>query len=306
MTKYASTLRHVMSALAAIVALAAPAAAQDKVKVGVFPVSSSLPYFVALERGFFKEQNIEPEMMRLIGGPPNVAAMITNQIDAAAVLVTIEGMNANLKKPGVAMYISVNGQNAEYQMEQFVVRKGLSVRTLADLKGKKLMSAPGPANVTMAKAVLAAAGLKEGDYTIDQLDMGQHVNAMTAGTFDAGYTLEPNATMMRKLGVATTIEVGVIAHYVLGDPNANAFVAGCALTSDFIKGRPDVAKRFTAAWGKAVELINSNPQEARKHLLKNTFTPDDVVDTVPMIRYFMAKDLTAKDKADYQKFIDFS
>jgi NitT/TauT family transport system substrate-binding protein len=40
--------------------------------------------------------------------------------------------------------------------------------------------------------------------------------------------------------------------------------------------------------------------------VKNTFTPDDVVDTVPMIRYFMAKDLTAKDKADYQKFIDFS
>ncbi|HYK53399.1 MAG TPA: hypothetical protein VEV38_07705, partial [Candidatus Eremiobacteraceae bacterium] len=88
--------------------------------------------------------------------------------------------------------------------------------------------------------------------------------------------------------------------------DANAFVAGCALTSDFIKSRPDVAKRFAAAWGRAVELINSNPQEARKHLLKNTFTPDDVVDTVPMIRYFMAKDLTAKDKADYQKFIDFS
>ena len=80
MTMYASTLRHVMSALAAIAALAAPASAQDKVKVGVFPVSSSLPYFVAVERGFFKEQNVEPEMVRLIGGPPNVAAMITNQI----------------------------------------------------------------------------------------------------------------------------------------------------------------------------------------------------------------------------------
>src|SRR5437763_16562540 len=84
-----------------------PAAAQDKVKVGVFPVSSSLPYFVALEKGYFKEQNIEPETVRLIGGPPNVAAMIGNQIDAAAVLVTIEGINANIKKPGVAMYISI-------------------------------------------------------------------------------------------------------------------------------------------------------------------------------------------------------
>lgn len=288
------------------IAFTAPAFAQDKVKVGVFPVSSSLPYFVALEKGYFKEQNIEPEMVRLIGGPPNVAAMIGNQIDASAVLVTIEGINANIKKPGVAMYISINSQNQKYQMEQFVVRKGLVAKTLADLKGKKIMSAPGPANVTMAKAALAAAGLKDGDYSIDQLDMGQHVNAMTAGTFDAGYTLEPNASTMKKLGVATTLEAGVIARYVLGDANANAFVGGAALTSDFIKNRPDVARRFTLAWGKAVDLINNNPAEARKHLVKNTFTPDDVVDTVPMIRYFMAKDLTAKDKADYQKFIDFS
>jgi NitT/TauT family transport system substrate-binding protein len=191
-------------------------------------------------------------------------------------------------------------------MEQFVARKGYHATSLKDLKGAKIMSAPGPANVTMAKAALAAVGLKEGDYSIDQLDMGQHVNAMTAGTFDAGYTLEPNASTMRKLGVATTIEAGVIAHYVLGDPDANAFVGGCALTSEFIKTRPDVAGRFAAAWEKAVRLINKNPAEARKHLVKNTFTPEDVVDTVPMIRYFMAKSLSDKDKADYQKFIDFS
>src|SRR4249920_1384487 len=306
MNGFASNRRRIMGALAMLAALTAPAAAQDKVKVGVFPVSSSLPYFVAVERGFFKEQNVEPEMVRLIGGPPNVAAMITNQIDASAVLVTIEGMNANIKKPGVAMYISVNSQNKTYQMEQFVARKGLEAKTIADLKGKKIMSAPGPANVTMAKAALAAVGLKDGDYSIDQLDMGQHVNAMTAGTFDAGYTLEPNASTMRKLGVATTIEAGVIAHYILGDPQANAFLGGCALTSDFIKSRPAVAKRFAAAWGKAARFINENPAEARKHLIKNTFTPEDVVDTVPMVHYFMAKDLTEKDKADYQKFIDFS
>ena len=49
--------------------------------------------------------------------------MITNQIEVSAVLVTIEGLNANLKKPGVAMYIAMHSQNAEYKMEQFVVRK---------------------------------------------------------------------------------------------------------------------------------------------------------------------------------------
>jgi hypothetical protein len=103
--------------------LGQPVAAQDKVQVGVFPTASSVPYFAAIERGYFKEQNIEPETVRLIGGPANIAAMISNQIEAAIVLVTIEAMNANLKKPGVAMYIGVHSQNKTYQMEQFVARK---------------------------------------------------------------------------------------------------------------------------------------------------------------------------------------
>jgi NitT/TauT family transport system substrate-binding protein len=306
MFKFSRVSRVAAAMLALLAGSVLNAQAQDKVRVGVFPVASTLPLFVAIERGFFKENNIEVEMTRLIGGPPNVAAMIGNQIDAAAVLVTIEGMNANLKKPGVAMYISLNSQNAKYQMEQFVVRKGLEIKSLADLKGKKIMSAPGPANVTMARAALAAAGLKEGDYQLDQLDMGQHVNAMTAGTFDAGYTLEPNATVMRKNGVATTFEAGVIAKYVLGNPQANAWVGGCALTSDFIKSKPDVARRFTAAWGKAVKFINDNPAEARKHLAKNTFTPDDVVDTVPLVKFEMVSELKPDDVADLQRFIDFS
>ena len=307
MLKPLKTLGAIAVLVAAVMTGSGPAAvAQDKVKVGVFPTASSLPYFVAIERGFFKEQNIEPETIRLIGGPPNIAAMISNQIEAAIVLVTIEAMNANLKKPGVAMYIGVHSQNKTYQMEQFVVRKGYSAESLKDLKGARIMSAPGPANVVAAKAVLAKVGLKEGDYTIDQLDMSQHVNVMTAGTFDAGYTLEPQASTMRKLGVARTLEAGVITKYILGNENGNAFAAGCALTSDFIKARPDVARRFAAVWRKGIEFVNENPQEARKYLAKNTLTPEDVVDTVPMVRYFMAADLTAQHKAEFQKFIDFS
>jgi NitT/TauT family transport system substrate-binding protein len=301
------TMRSLAATLVGAAVLAAvPAAAQDKVKVGVFPVSSSLPYFVANERGYFKEQNIETEMVRLIGGPPNIAALITGQIDAAAVLVTIEGMNANVKKPGVATYIAINAQNKDYIMEQFVVRSGHPAKTIKDLKGAKILSAPGPANLTAARAVLTAAGLKEGEYTLDQLDMGQHVNALKAGTFDAGYTLEPNATAMIKAGIARRIEAGVVAKYILNDPNANAFAAGAAVSADFIKNRPDVAKRFAAAWSKAVDLINNNPKEARKHLLKNTFTPPGVVDDVPMVRYFMVKSLTPKDRQQFQQLIDFA
>jgi NitT/TauT family transport system substrate-binding protein len=107
------------------------------------------------------------------------------------------------------------------------------------------------------------------------------------------------------MGVASTLESGLIAKYILGDESANAYAAGCALTTEFINTRPDVAKRYAAAWAKAIDFINKNPGEARKHLAKNTFTPDDVVDQVPMLGYIMTKDMNAKQMADFQKFADF-
>lgn len=295
------------AAIASASAAATPAFALDKVKVGVFPISSSLPYFVAIDLGYFKELGIEPETTKLMGGPSNVAALITNQIEVSAVLVTLEGLNADVKKPGVAMYIAMHSQNKKYKMEQFVVREGLAdkVKSLKDFKGLKLMSAPGPANLNTAKGILAKNGLKEGDYTIDQLDMGQHVNAMKAGTFDGGYTLEPSATIMHNIGAAKTVEDGVIAKYILGSPDADAYAAGCAFTTEFINRRPDVAKRFAEAWGKAIEYIKANPAAAQKHLAKNTMTPDNVVDTVPPLGYIMVKDMSQKQLGYLQTFADF-
>src|SRR5947208_13492982 len=100
MSNGGNAMRTIRSmALGAIVAITAAlcqsAAAQDKVKVGVFPTASSLPYFVEIERGFFKEQNIEPETIRLIGGPANIAAMISNQIEAASLLRPLAALHAH-------------------------------------------------------------------------------------------------------------------------------------------------------------------------------------------------------------------
>ena len=66
-----------------------------------------------------------------------------------------------------------------------------------------------------------------------------------------------------------------------------------------------MAKRFAAAWAKAIEYINKDPAAARKYLAKNTMTPDNVVDTVPMLGYIMTKDMSAKQLGYLQEFADF-
>src|SRR5580698_2714383 len=311
-TKLATMTRRTFAGTLAATAFAgraaraqAPVQAADTVKVGMFPISSSLPFYVALDMGVFKELGIEPEVTKLMGGPPNVAGLITNQIEVSAVLVTLEGLNANVKKSGVAMYVAMHSQNAKYKMEQFVAGTNSGIKTLADFKGKKLLSSPGPANLNTAKGILAKVGLKDGDYTIDQLDQGQHVNAIKAGTFDGGYTLEPSATIIDKTGAGYTVEAGVIAKYILGDVNANAYAAGCGFTSDFIKARPDVAKRFAAGWAKGIDYIRAEPDKARKHLANNTLTPPDLVDVIPLLGFTMTKDMTSKQKEELQTFADF-
>src|SRR5258706_2949189 len=133
--------------------------AQDKVRVATFLASSAMPYYIALERGYFKDAGIEVETLPMASHPFIVQAMVKGDIEAASNLVTLEGANINQRRPGTLAYVSVNGQNHIYIQEQFLVRKGHPAQTLKDLKGTKLLSPPGPGNIGAAPAIRKPVGL---------------------------------------------------------------------------------------------------------------------------------------------------
>lgn len=295
-----------IAALALTLLGATPAFSADIVKVAYGKSSNGMPYFVAIEKGFFKKYDIELDPVVINVNSMLQTSLIANQIEVAVGILAVEGMTGNLVKPGSINYIVLNAQTATHRMEQFVVRKDFPAKTIADLKGAKLVSAPGIGNVAIAKAALAAAGLKEGDYTLDQLDIGQHINVLTSGQYDGAYTLEPGGTMINERGVGRTIMAGVIAKTILGDPEANAYVAGTAISDKFLKERRDVAARFAKALGEAIAFINAHPDEARKTLVGNTAIAEDIVPKMPIIKFSMVSDLSAKDKDNLQAYIDFA
>jgi NitT/TauT family transport system substrate-binding protein len=288
----------------AVSIFAAGVQAQDKVRVATFLASSALPYYIALERGYFKDAGIEVETLPVASHPFIVQAMVKGDIEAASNLVTLEGANINQRRPGTVSYISVNGQNHIYVQEQFLVKTGHPARTLKDLKGTRLLSAPGPGNIGAARAVLKAVGLEEGkDFTIQEQQMGMHLAALQAGTFDGAYTLEPIASAMVKQGVAQRVETGVIATYLLGRKDAQAFAAGGALSGKFIAEKPAVAERYARAFAKGIADA-LNDATARPLLSKYMNVAPDIAPTLPLTRFTMAKDLSAQDLADFQKFVD--
>ncbi|MBS0550168.1 MAG: ABC transporter substrate-binding protein, partial [Proteobacteria bacterium] len=240
---------------------ASGASAQDKVKVGMLPVSSALPFYVAQDMGYFAAEKIEAEGVTIPSIALLIQALVTNEADVIANLSTGDGTNINSRRPNTVTYISLNGQSAKYLTDQFIVRADVKAESLKDLKGARIASVPGAGSLAAARESLKANGLKEGDYALSEQQLPQHMALLKAGTFEAAFTFEPFATMAVQAGIARRLEGGVIAHYLLGSPDKLAFGAGGGLNGSFIQKRPDVARRFAAAWYKALDLIDKEPEK---------------------------------------------
>lgn len=291
--------------LVAATLAAVPAQAADAIKLGVFPSSAALPYYIAVNRGYFKEAGLEVEEVPMTSHPLTVQAIVSGSIDGAANLVTLEGANMETRRPKTLKYISLNGQNSQHVIEQFVARADSPAKSLKDFTGGfKLFSAPGPANIGAARAVLKTVGLKEGsDFSIQEQQIGVHVGALQSGNFQGGYVLEPTATIMVAQKIGKRIETGVIATHLLGRKDASAFAAGAVLSDKFVAERPDVAKRFAAAWARGVKVAMED-SSARGYLVQGMKVPPELAAAIPLPRIVMAGDLSATDVADFQKFLD--
>ena len=121
---------------------------------------------------------------------------------------------------------------------------------------------------------------------------------------DAVYSLEPSGTVGRLNGTTRTLEVGVVAKYILGDPMAPWHGGAASLTSEFIKKNPDVAKKYIAAYTRGVELVRTKPDEARPFLKGYTAIDGPLTAEVPMSSYMLHNEFKASDIAYFQKFYD--
>jgi NitT/TauT family transport system substrate-binding protein len=295
--------RSLLLGALAVPALARHAWSAEKIKVATFPSASSLPFFVAQQRGFLAEAGIEAEGVLTQTAPLMIQAMVADEVQAIASLVTLEGANINARRPGTAVYFTLNGQNATHRVEQFVARPSWPGTDIKGLKGARIMCAPGPANLAAARGVLRVNGLTEADYTLAEQQMGVHVQALAAGTFDAAYTLDPVASIAIRQGAARLVEGGVIATYLLGGGAAEAYAAGSTVSGKFLADRPAVARAYAGAIGRACATIATDPS-VRELLTPFMNTPADLAPTIPLPAFRRVADLTPAMVGAFQAFVD--
>lgn len=293
-------------AAAGLAALGLPRTARsadDKILIGYWPIASGLPLYAGLERGIFKEAGLNVEGVKFASAQQVAEAMISGRIHGSAngTASAVLGL-AEITSPGLFKIICSNPSNHKLVLDEFVVPKDSPIKSIAELAGKRVASGPGIQNVTLAKIILEKNGIA--NPVVTELPVGQHVPALAAGQIDAVYTLEPTGTAGRLKGLARVLETGVISKYVLGAPDAPWFGGSASVTTSFLKDSPELAKRYIAAYAKAVESVRKQPDESRKHLDGFTAIEEALAKEVPLAGFTLYNEFTASDIGYFQKFFD--
>jgi NitT/TauT family transport system substrate-binding protein len=183
------TRRKIITTTAAMLGvIAAPAIvraqAGPKIRVGYWPIAAGLPFYAAVELGYFKDAGVNVEVIRLAGAQQIMEGMLADRVDGCA-NGTGSGNIAvgELAAPGSFKIFCSNPSNAKNVLDQVIVPINSTVKVMADLKGKKVGSGPGIQNVTLAKTILERGGAT--GATVTELPIGQHIAALAAGQLDA-------------------------------------------------------------------------------------------------------------------------
>jgi NitT/TauT family transport system substrate-binding protein len=263
-------MRRILCVLAALTAvgLAAPCAAQTKIRLGYMPIAEETPKFVAAERGVFKKHGLEVEMVRFESGPDMGTALLGGSIQIG--MIGTPGLiNAAVAgRPLVAIVDNGSNKMGPKGFEYYtglVVLDGSPIRSIGDLKGRKIAVNVLKANSETQTVMQVLRWNKENpgkaidlnkDIQMIIMPFGSMPAALEKGIVDAASMIEPfmtQLTMSRKVRVIAPVQ------YAL----PNWPVSFGIVRRDFGEKNADVLKKYQAAWNESVRWIRQNPDAAK-------------------------------------------
>ena len=191
-------MRHVLGVLLAVLLLGAtPASAQaQKVKLGVLKLTSSAVIFLGVEKGYFKEFGVEPELIFFQAAQPIAVALASGDIDIGGTGLTA-GLY-NIVAGGVRIWVVADKGREwpDHNLTALVVRKDLydaGAHVLRDLKGRKIgITQVGSTFHYNMGRFLEKEGMALRDVELVPLQsLGAMSNALAAKRVDAIVTAEP-------------------------------------------------------------------------------------------------------------------
>lgn len=238
------------------------------VRVAYMPnLGSASSLFTAMDQGYFDEVGLTVTPVQFQGGPAEITAMASGDIDISQI-----GHGAHA--------LCIEGKAKIFEMDsttsladEVIANKSHGITKKEDLKGKTIAVASGTSSEIILRAVLDSAGLKESDVKLVEMAVDGMTTAMISNKIDACATWSPNTVTLQKAMGDNYISLGSNADYL----DKAIFPSSFITTDEYAQKNKDILVRFAQAIDKAHAYRAAHIDEVAKSVAKHVDAPEDTM-----------------------------
>ena len=216
------------------------------------------PIKVAVEKGFFRNEGLDPQLIQMNGNVATVA-LANGHIDFSLNISPV--LNGAIQGLGLKLVGVLNTR----PLFSLVVRP--EIQSATDLQGKVFaVSSFGNTQAILTEKHLQHLGLKKGEYQL--LAMGATPSRIAA--------IEKNIVQGSLMPLPANVQMENRGYRILGNTAEIVThpIAGLGVHEDKIKKDPDTIKKTLRACLRSLQLLQSNPKETLKILIDWTGTSE--------------------------------
>ncbi|HEX9771759.1 MAG TPA: ABC transporter substrate-binding protein [Kiloniellales bacterium] len=217
----------------------------------------ALPAVVAIERGFFEQEGLIVSGLAVSSAEAVINSLVAGSTDLASVpqrtLLIMAAADVPVK------VVALAGWGTEMEL---VARPDSGIRTLGDIKGKKVAITRGSEAFPVLIRLLNQAGLRPQDIELQQISGDEITQAFAKATADAVFeTRHFTSALVQTSGAAVVLAPNDVVKAV-GSFAGRPLVAG----NKVIEKEPETMQRAVTAWVKALKYIEQDPDDAARLL----------------------------------------
>lgn len=224
---------------------------------------------LAKAKGWYEEEfgkdGTEVKYQLFLSGPPLIEAFAGDRIDIGS---TGDMPPVSARASGIDIKVIARAGGARAG-SALLVRPDSPIRSVADLKGKKVAVQVGSAAHQFLALLLQQNGLKLNDINLVNLPAPDQQNALGTKNVDAISTWEP---------WVASVEYAKVGKVLIDSRNVKRSLAVFLARNEFATQNPDLVERFLKVYLKAVDYIKKNPDEVLQLVSKESKLPVPVLE----------------------------
>ncbi|MGI9952685.1 aliphatic sulfonate ABC transporter substrate-binding protein [Moorellaceae bacterium AZ2] len=236
------------------------------VRLGVVPLPHYAHMWIAKKKGYIDEE-LAKAGYKVDWQPFSLGPMVSEAFAAGHLDVGVMGdFPAFIGRSAGTDYQIVSIASTAPDALAVVVRKDSSIRSIVDLKGRKVGTTRGAYGTKLLFLLLDKNGMTMNDIQFVNLTMDDLAVALVRGDVEAGVMWDPLLTRMEDAG-----EIRVIADGT-GVYQGTAVIVAA---TEFTTQNPKAIEALKAAFARGAQFIQDNPDEAIQLLTEDLKIPPD-------------------------------